>query len=115
MDELKKNQVENSDKNLKDALQCGLTVSLTPLPPLLQALSDDEREKLEKHLVRKLDLRLMPMLVLIYIMNYLDRYECPPCNSRLPLISQLQKCDFGRETCWGYRRTQPNFCPVPGA
>lgn len=73
MDELKKHQMETPDKNIKDALQCGLTVSLTPLPPLLQALSDNEREKLEKHLVRKLDLRLMPMLVLIYIMNYLDR------------------------------------------
>ncbi|KAJ5378607.1 hypothetical protein N7509_011726 [Penicillium cosmopolitanum] len=43
------------------------------MPPTLQGLTSEEIGKLENLLVRKLDIRLMPMLVLIYIMNYLDR------------------------------------------
>ncbi|KAL4877964.1 major facilitator superfamily domain-containing protein [Aspergillus karnatakaensis] len=43
------------------------------MPPLLQPLTEEERNNLEKRLRRKLDIRLMPMLVLIYILNYLDR------------------------------------------
>ena len=42
-------------------------------PPLVKALSPDERARVEKHLVRKIDERLLPMIVLMYIMNYLDR------------------------------------------
>ncbi|KAK3185732.1 hypothetical protein K4F52_005597 [Lecanicillium sp. MT-2017a] len=43
------------------------------LPPLLQGMAEEERRQLERRLVSVLDIRLMPMLVLIYIMNYLDR------------------------------------------
>ncbi|KAJ9626232.1 hypothetical protein H2203_003864 [Taxawa tesnikishii (nom. ined.)] len=43
------------------------------LPELLQGLSEDERSVLEKKLVRRIDLRLLPLLVIMYIMNYLDR------------------------------------------
>ena len=42
-------------------------------PPLVRALSADERARLERALVRKIDLRLLPMIILMYIMNYLDR------------------------------------------
>ncbi len=42
-------------------------------PPLVAVLSIDERQRLELALVRKVDLRLLPMLILMYIMNYLDR------------------------------------------
>ena len=42
-------------------------------PPLVKAMSPDERELAERLLVRKIDLRLLPMIVLIYIMNYIDR------------------------------------------
>lgn len=65
----------NSVINPKDKVECGSTVSIQPMPPTLQGLPDEEISSLEKLLVRKLDLRLMPMLVLIYIMNYLDRYD----------------------------------------
>lgn len=38
------------------------------LPPA----DSEERNTLERALVRKLDLRLLPMIFLIYIMNYID-------------------------------------------
>ena len=42
-------------------------------PPLVRDLSPDERAHLEKLLVAKIDLRLLPMLIIMYLMNYLDR------------------------------------------
>ena len=42
---------------------------LTRLP----AVPADERAKLERKLVRKIDLRILPMIILMYILNYLDR------------------------------------------
>lgn len=42
-------------------------------PPLVKDLSDGERQHLELALVRKIDIRLLPMIILMYIMNYLDR------------------------------------------
>lgn len=47
------------------------------LPLSLRGLSADELKACEKKLVRKIDARLMPMMILIYIMNYLDRYLLP--------------------------------------
>ncbi|OAA60311.1 Major facilitator superfamily domain, general substrate transporter [Niveomyces insectorum RCEF 264] len=49
------------------------TAVVRGLPPLLQNLSDEEYQKLERRLVRKIDMRLLPPLIIIYIMNYLDR------------------------------------------
>ena len=37
-----------------------------------QLLSKDIRPAAERRLVRKLDFRLMPLVVLIYILNYID-------------------------------------------
>ena len=42
-------------------------------PQFVQQLSPEGRAELERRLVRKIDLRLLPMIVLMYIMNYLDR------------------------------------------
>ena len=42
-------------------------------PELIKKLTFEERQRLEKALTRKIDLRILPMLILIYIMNYLDR------------------------------------------
>jgi sugar phosphate permease len=36
-------------------------------------MSPEQRKAAEKSLVRKIDIRLLPMIVLMYIMNYLDR------------------------------------------
>lgn len=45
---------------------------IRPKPTVLQSLSEIQMSQLERHLVRKLDLRLMAPLIVIYIMNYLD-------------------------------------------
>ncbi|TQB70638.1 hypothetical protein MPDQ_000256 [Monascus purpureus] len=42
-------------------------------PSYVASLSPEERQKAEKALVRKIDIRLLPMLIIMYIMNYLDR------------------------------------------
>ncbi|KAL8887515.1 MAG: hypothetical protein Q9192_006314 [Flavoplaca navasiana] len=42
-------------------------------PPLVRDLGPEERARLEMFLVKKIDLRLLPMLILMYLMNYLDR------------------------------------------
>lgn len=44
------------------------------LPPeSIRGLGVQERRLVEAALVRKIDLQLLPMLILMYIMNYLDR------------------------------------------
>lgn len=50
-------------------------VPTTDLPPLLRDLSADELKRIEKKLLRKMDIRLMPTLIIVYIMNYLDRSD----------------------------------------
>ena len=51
------------------------TATGRPLPPILEGLSEEELNNVKKKLLRKADIRLLPMLTLIYIMNYLDRYS----------------------------------------
>ena len=58
----------------EEKLELGSVVAIRAMPPTLQGTTEEDRAAMEKVLVRKLDLRLMPMLVLVYIMNYLDRY-----------------------------------------
>lgn len=43
------------------------------MPACLVTLSSEERNLMEKQLVRKIDLRLLIMMVVMYILNYLDR------------------------------------------
>lgn len=52
-----------------DAIQHG---KLVP-PPLVAAMSPEERVHAEAKMRRKIDTRLLPMIILMYIMNYLDR------------------------------------------
>ena len=42
-------------------------------PEFVKNLSQEERQRREAALVRKIDTRLLPMIVLMYILNYLDR------------------------------------------
>ncbi|KIX92719.1 uncharacterized protein Z520_11571 [Fonsecaea multimorphosa CBS 102226] len=42
-------------------------------PPYVKSLSPEERRIAERALVRKIDFRLIPMIVIMYILNYLDR------------------------------------------
>ena len=60
-----------SDTSLQNAP--ATTRSKRQAPELVRDLAPEERQRLEKILVRKIDIRLLPMLIIIYIMNYLDR------------------------------------------
>lgn len=42
-------------------------------PPLVAAMSQEYRAEAEARLRKKIDTRLLPMIILMYIMNYLDR------------------------------------------
>ncbi|KAI1870801.1 uncharacterized protein JN550_004947 [Neoarthrinium moseri] len=42
-------------------------------PEILNGLSEEELKLMEKKLVRKVDARMLPTLILVYILNYLDR------------------------------------------
>jgi len=43
------------------------------MPTCLVNLSSEERDQMERKLVRKIDIRLLIMMVVMYILNYLDR------------------------------------------
>ncbi|OBT83346.1 hypothetical protein VE02_08552 [Pseudogymnoascus sp. 03VT05] len=66
----------DSDKQdphcVQDTHTAGVRRAIAP-PALVAAMTPERRAVAEKALVRKIDLRLMPMIVLMYIMNYLDR------------------------------------------
>lgn len=51
----------------------GVPLKYVNLPESLQNLTQEELATLDKKVTRKIDLRLMPMLIYIYILNYLDR------------------------------------------
>ncbi|GKT91045.1 pantothenate transporter liz1 [Colletotrichum tofieldiae] len=42
-------------------------------PPIVAAMTYEHRVELERKLKRKIDLRLLPMIVIMYILNYIDR------------------------------------------
>ncbi|KAL2141796.1 hypothetical protein VTI28DRAFT_1933 [Corynascus sepedonium] len=42
-------------------------------PEFIRNLTPEERESLEKALKRKIDIRLLPAVIIMYIMNYIDR------------------------------------------
>ena len=48
-------------------------------------LEDDKRVSAERRLVKKLDHRLLPTIVVIYIMNYIDVRQ-PHCVPRVCLL-----------------------------
>lgn len=43
-------------------------------PEIIRLMSPEERDQLEKKLIRKIDIRILPMIVVMYILNYIDRY-----------------------------------------
>jgi hypothetical protein len=46
-------------------------------PEFIRNLTPEERAHLEKRLKRKIDLRLLPAVIIMYIMNYIDRWVLP--------------------------------------
>ena len=71
-------------------------------PPIIQQMSVEERRDLETKLVRRIDLRLLPMLVLMYIMNYLDRNNIAAARiaGKVGLQDGLHMNDEQYEVSW---------------
>ena len=66
--EIRKSNLSESDLGVEEISD----LKYINLPPLLQHMTQEELRTLDKT-TRKIDLRLMPMLIFIYILNYLDR------------------------------------------
>jgi hypothetical protein len=55
------------------------------------ALTEEELV-IEKKLVRKIDMLIMPLVVLVYLMNYIDRYSlCPSIVAPGAVLIDIQK------------------------
>lgn len=72
---LQLDHIENANKDDSTASATGINPGPRVLQPpeWIAALSPEERVDRESKLKRKIDLRLLPMVILMYIMNYLDR------------------------------------------
>lgn len=101
--------VENVDTDV-DIKYIPAEAEITP-PPALAALSDEEVAKLGKKAMLKLDLRIMPAIVIMYILNYLDRQNI--ASAKLAnIITDLHMTNVEFQTCIsllfvGYS----TFCP----
>lgn len=76
----------------------------TGLPEILQHYTTTELEAMEKSIVRKLDIRTLPILVILFIVNILDRNTI--ANARLGgLEAELGMSDTQYQTAlmvlWG--------------
>ncbi|KAF9695691.1 hypothetical protein EKO04_006385 [Ascochyta lentis] len=58
---------------IDDAVPAPVTQYKLTVPPLVAAMSQEHRIEAEAKLRKKIDTRLLPMIILMYIMNYLDR------------------------------------------
>lgn len=68
----------SSDISPQTGAGSGVRRGLQP-PEFLLNMSMEERLELETKLKRKIDLRLMPAIILMYILNYIDRLVQPSC------------------------------------
>ncbi|WWC64478.1 uncharacterized protein I303_107088 [Kwoniella dejecticola CBS 10117] len=68
--ELEKHHEDVAAPYLGDNIDRHLAVQV---PESLQGLSDEELDRIDKAATRKVDILLMPTLVALYILNYLDR------------------------------------------
>ena len=73
-DDLEENKKEVVDHVSHASLDAVPSMRTKREPPeLVRAMSPEERQRQERALTRKIDFRLLPMIILMYIMNYLDR------------------------------------------
>jgi hypothetical protein len=63
---------ELSDDSRVEETSLAQTRTFQP-PELVRNMSPEKRADAEARLKRKIDFRLLPMIILMYIMNYLDR------------------------------------------
>lgn len=70
MDKAKFDQVELVEET---SIHGSVPEKTSRAPELIRVMTLEYRHKLETSLRRKIDVRLMPMIVIMYILNYLDR------------------------------------------
>lgn len=88
------NQIEDLDEE-KVQSRYGLS---PVMPASLAALSEAEYSKAKRRAMWKLDARIMPCMVVMYIMNYLDRQNI--ASAKLANIEQdLNMTDVQYQTC----------------
>ena len=71
-----KGKIQHLDHDGKDVHVPAVATASRPAfepPEYVRNMTPEERIQIEGKLKRKIDIRLMPMIVLMYIMNYLDR------------------------------------------
>lgn len=71
-DDMDKQAAEYLDE-VEDANTANKPNRALEAPELIRNLSPEERVRLEKKLTRKIDFRLLPAVIIMYILNYLDR------------------------------------------
>ncbi|KAF7317476.1 MFS general substrate transporter [Mycena kentingensis (nom. inval.)] len=74
---------ESKEAQIEDAATAGI--------PRLPEAGSPERLAMERKLVRKLDRRLLPMMIVVYILNYIDRLNIT--TARLKGLEQDLKLD----------------------
>lgn len=86
--------VEDVDAALK-----GLPLSAeSAMPPALAALSDEEYAQVGRSAVWKLDMRVMPAVSVMYILNYLDRQNI--ASAKLAnIVEDLNMTSVQFQTC----------------
>ena len=85
-----------------NVLNANVETNMRELPPAPVVASEEELVKLEKKLVRKMDLRIMPIIVLLYILNYLGEHEYRPLSvpPLIPPLPSVQTATRSRQRAW---------------
>ncbi|KAK8063091.1 tartrate transporter [Apiospora hydei] len=60
-------------KHVDEACSKPVGVHTVATPESLRGMAEDELKKLEKKMVRKVDFVILPIMTVLYILNYVDR------------------------------------------
>jgi hypothetical protein len=97
-------EVENVDYTVTD-VDAASNVHKQPLPDTLVSLSEDEYRRVGRMAVLKTDIQILPCLVIMFIMNFLDRQNI--ASAKLANIEEdLGLSDVQYQTCV-YVSTRP--------
>lgn len=66
-------RIDTAKQDVEAVEKIILPLEYLPLPDELQHLNEDDISKLNKSLVKRLDCTLMPVVVLLFLLNILDR------------------------------------------
>lgn len=69
-------------------------------PDFLLHMSMEERLALEAKLKRKIDLRLMPAIIVMYILNYIDRYGLSPVSHHRDFYVDMWSVTISPPRAW---------------